>query len=280
MGLSDLLRAVFLGPPKPTVDPMAFSAAMAERLRAACPGAAVQVEAPLALLMVADGVDRPLYLDSIYRRVAAATDDAGREADIAAWIAAAISPAPGDIASIDDLVPVLTSPDGEPGPWGGEVGIGHEGRGEPLNPYLRVIYAVDTPHGLTGVGAAWFAARGIDASGLRRCAVDNLRAKLPRLDVQRGGGLNAVIAGGHHESALLLFDEFWAREIPRLRGEPIIAVPARDVLLFCDGANAKAVAELRRQASSIHADAAHALTPVIFRRHADGRLEPFDALAF
>ena len=281
MGLADLLRAVFVGPPKPAVDPDAFSAAMAERLRAARPAAEVRVDAPLGLTLIERGSERALHLDGLYRRVLATHEVGEREAAAADWIGAACSAAPEERATADDIVPLLASPDGEPGrPGHAHAGLDAATPGEWLNPCLRVVYAVDTPHGAVEVPPSWFAARGVDPAGLRRRAVANLRATLPGLHVQRGGGLNVVIAGGRHESALLLFDEFWARERPRLRGDALVAVPARDVLLFCDGAKAKAVDELRRQAASIHADAAFPLTPVVFLRHADGRVEPVDARAF
>jgi len=275
MGWWDALKSALFGARRPALDPDAFTEDMASRLRAAMPGRTVAVSSRLSLSIEgADGLQQ-VFLDNAYRFAAEAADDAGREAVIAAWLASSTGAAASDAAGIDDIVPVLKSPDWFDALPAREDGrpVGH--RSEALNAHLAIVYAIDTPHNVAYVGEDRFVDRGIGVDGLRRRAVDNLRAKLPRLEVQRGGGLNMVVAGGYYEASIVLLDEFWVRERERLRGDPVIAIPARDVLVFGDSADPKVVAELRRHATEIHADAAYALSPVLFQRFADGRIEPF-----
>jgi uncharacterized protein YtpQ (UPF0354 family) len=273
MGWFDALRALFTGGSASRIDPDAFTADMVERVRAAMPGVDVRVSATLSLAV---GGEQQMFLDNVFRHAANARDEREREAAIAAWVASMSQASASDSAGIDDVVPVLKAPDwieAVPNLADGERPVY---RTEAVNAHLAIVYAVDTPHSVAYVPESWFVERGIDAEGLRRRAVDNLRGKLPGLEVQRGGGLNMVVAGGYYEASILLFDEFWAREVGRLRGDPVIAIPARDVLVFGDSDDEKAVADLRRHAVDIHADAAYALSPRLFRRYADGRVEPFD----
>jgi uncharacterized protein YtpQ (UPF0354 family) len=83
-----------------------------------------------------------------------------------------------------------------------------------------------------------------------------------------------VIADGNYEASLLLFSDLWAREREKLRGEPVAAVPARDLLLFADSADADAVAQLRQLAAKMRAEATYSLTDRLFVLRED-RWEPF-----
>lgn len=278
MGWLDGLLTRVSGPRRPVLDPDDFTERLAARLREALPGVQVHITTRLSLAVEREAGAQQVLLHNAYRSAANAADDAGRDAVIDAWLASTATMAGGDDASADDIVPVLKSTD-----WFEELPTRDDGtrpahRREALNADLVIVYAIDTPHNLAYVEAAWFEQRGIGADGLRRRAVDNLRAKLPGLEVQRGGGLNMVVAGGFHESSIILFDDFWAREAGRFRGDPVIAMPARDVLVFGDSENPKAVADLRRNAQDIHADAAYALSPKLFRRFADGRIEAYDTV--
>ncbi len=275
MGWLDALQATLLGRRGPALDPDAFTEQMAERLRAAQPSADVAVTSRLALWV--DGeVGGQFFLESVYRSAASASDDDQREVAIAAWLASVGNAEADAQCNADDIVPVMV--------YSGASGVYAERSGgtrparriEALNNELSIAYAVATPLKLMQVDERWFDQRGIATEGLRRCAINNLRAKLPGLDVQRSSALNVVIAGGYFEASVLLFDDFWAREAGRLRGDPVVAIPAHDVLLFGDSAKPKVLAEIRRQAREIHADAAYVLSPHLFRRLSDGRVVLFE----
>lgn len=276
MSLFASLFSRWLGPPRPALDPDAFTQMCRERLHARLPAAAVEVLAPLALAVEHGDERGQIFLDNAFRLACQAVDDIERGEVIDRFLAALVDGSGSAAEGIDDIVPVL-----KPSAWFDGLARPEDGSPsvcwtEPLAADMAIVYAVDTPDQLRFVTEPWFVERGIPLDGLLRRAVGNLRAKIPKLEVQRGGGVNLVIAGGVHEAAILLFDDFWARETPRLRGDPVIAIPARDVLVFGDSSDARALAELRRYAQDIHADAAYALSPRLLRRHADGRIEPFD----
>jgi uncharacterized protein YtpQ (UPF0354 family) len=276
MSLLASLLARWSGPGRTPIDPEAFTDRFADRLRIRLPAAEIEILAPLSLSITFDGDRGQLFLDNLFRRACAAADDLERADIVERHLAALVESKTGAGAGAEDIVPVLKSDARSLGLPGSDHEDQPRHRIEPLVAGLSIVYAVDSADTITFVAESWFAERGIPAEGLRRQAVDNLRGKLPRLDVQRGGGLNMVMAGGHYESSLLLFDDFWAGEAARLRGDPVIAVPARDVLLFADAAHSRALVELQQQAQAVHADAAYALTPRLFRRSVDGHLALFD----
>ena len=273
--LSSLLSAVSTRTDA-RLDPDVFTSSMAERFRQAIPAADVEIVTRLTLTINGADGQHQVFLDNIYAGIANEPDPMQQGAAVESWLASMLSIASSDGGAAEDVVPVLKSED-----WFKSLPSRSDGtrpahRTEALNRHLTLIYAVDTPQQVSFVEASWFEERDIAADGLRRRAVDNLRGKLPGLEVQRGGGLNMVVAGGYYESSVLLFDDFWAREVGRLRGDPVIAVPARDVLVFADGHDVRAVASLREHAVGIHADAAYALSPHLFFRRPDGRIEPYD----
>lgn len=276
MGWLDSLMAAFSTRSPVRLDPDAFTASMAERFRQALPCAEVDVVTRLTLAIHRANGQQQVFLDNLYANIVHEPDPMAQGEAVESWLASMLGVDASDDGGVDDVVPVLKSPG-----WfdslprrDDHAPPGH--RSEALNRHLILVYAVDRPQHVSFVEAAWFNERGIATDGLRRRAVDNLRGRLPGLEVQRGGGLNMVVAGGHYESSVLLFDDFWARETARFRGDPVVAVPARDVLVFADGHDVRAVADLRAHAVGIHADAAYALSPHLFFRRPDGRIEPFD----
>ncbi len=135
---------------------------------------------------------------------------------------------------------------------------------EELNEELVVLYAADTSDNIHYISPEELAKLAIGRSALRRNAVRNLRGLIPGLDVHRGPAIGMVTAGGTYEASLLLFADLWERERERMRGEPVVAVPARDLLLFADSADADALEQLRQMARKAHAESVYAVSDKLF----------------
>ena len=263
------------GPAPPAIDPDEFTDEVAARLRRAAPATGVHV--PTRLVVELDHGRRQLRLQPLWQAMCA-TDEADHETSLRAFCDAALDPRALAAAGPDDVLPLLATPEWLAGLCGG-AGFGPGPMAETLAEGLSLVYAVDSAHGVEVVDAGWFTGQSLPTDSLRARAVENLRGRLPGLEVQRGGGLNLVVAGGQYEAAVLLFDDFWARELPRLKGEAVVAMPSRDVLIYADSRSAGAVTELAAHARGIHADAAFALSPALFIRHADGRITPYSAIS-
>jgi uncharacterized protein YtpQ (UPF0354 family) len=74
-----------------------------------------------------------------------------------------------------------------------------------------------------------------------------------------------VIADGNYEATLILADAVLAK-LPKVDGELVVAIPARDVFVFTGSNNAVGVAALRKVAADLSEQAAHALTPALLVR--------------
>lgn len=91
---------------------------------------------------------------------------------------------------------------------------------------------------------------GVELEAFRAQAIDNLLGFTlgnGRLEIVRTGRAFAVVQGGGIEASLYLADAFWdwLADQGHVPGAVTIAIPARDVLGFCDASDAAAKQELR-----------------------------------
>ena len=135
---------------------------------------------------------------------------------------------------------------------------------EPLNEELIVLYALDTETSIH-----FLAADEIDGvlprEERRATAVNNLLGTLPTIEKHGSDGTYMVTAGGNYEVSLILADSIWNKETFDVKGEFVIAVPARDLLLVTGSEDETGLATLREQAQSFR-EKSYFLTPTLFIR--------------
>lgn len=262
------LRALFGGAqPAPVMTRAEFTEEVARRVRASVPDVDVQVagELELAIDMTDDGGNRA-FLHNAYQMYEGESPKR-RDDLIDRFVRSFAEAAKGLERSPEAIIPVVKDR-----AWLVEVEtsmrqMGREGQDkvyEHLNDDLVVVYAIDTPSNIAYLSPEELARLGVERDALRAVAVRNLRGLLPGIEVQRGEKLNMITADGNYEASLLLFSDLWEREREKLRGEPVAAVPARDLLLFADSADADAVAQLRQLATKMREEAAYSLTDRLF----------------
>ena len=77
--------------------------------------------------------------------------------------------------------------------------------------------------------------------------------------------------GGNFEASLVLLDDLWADSFRRfVSGVYAVAIPARDVLAFCDADSAAGKDELRDLIGRVYPNGDHPLANKLFFRTADG----------
>jgi uncharacterized protein YtpQ (UPF0354 family) len=109
---------------------------------------------------------------------------------------------------------------------------------------MVIMYAIDRPSHFEFVAMRELKARQLSVEELHDLAVKNLPSRLSQVEVHDlGGGLHGLSAGGNLEASLLLLDSLWDQLAARLPGEPLAAVPARD-LLFTIGSGQPNAMEL------------------------------------
>lgn len=252
--------------PEPAWTPSEFAEEIARRLRALLPGRQVERVAPLELVIASTDGNQRVFLDNAYRAYLP-EDAAGREELIGRYVASYAEASAGGLArSREAIVPIVKDR-----AWLEEIramraqsGRTDDAVHEDINEALIVAYAIDTPSNIAYLNEDDLRELGVQPSELRALAIRNLRHLLPRIEVQRGERLGMVVADGNYEASLLLFDDLWARESARLRGVPVVAVPARDLLLFADSADREAVEQLAAVARQLHDEASYALSDRLF----------------
>lgn len=139
---------------------------------------------------------------------------------------------------------------------------------------LGVFYGFGLEQGIVFANALDLKGLGIAREGLRELAVANYRRRYPHIGLERlRPGLYLVTEGGDLESSVLLDAVFWERHAHLLAGDPIVAAPARDVVL-CSGSKQPGIAgELRKLAGELVRKAAeNRLTADLYARRG-GRWE-------
>ena len=136
---------------------------------------------------------------------------------------------------------------------------------DPYEGELVVVYAVDTPSSIAFLGRADLEKAGLSKARLRAIAPGNLLAHLPEIEV-RGEGRLMVLADGNYEASLLLVDAFWESGRVKVDGDPVVAIPARDVLLVCGSNDLASVRELRRWAKKAIGEMTYPLSSELWVR--------------
>jgi uncharacterized protein YtpQ (UPF0354 family) len=139
----------------------------------------------------------------------------------------------------------------------------------PFVPPLLVSYLVDTGEQYSYVQSRHLREDGLDAAALHAIGLDNLSHLSSTTTVRRAGSAFAVVMGGGFEASLMLLDWIWDDEFRQyVKGDYAVAVPARDILAFCDASSSTGVHELRQIVQRVYDDGDHLLTKQLYvRRH-------------
>lgn len=133
---------------------------------------------------------------------------------------------------------------------------------------LLVAYLVDLGESFGYVQGRDLKTAGIDAEQLHAHALVNLEeAADGKVTIRQNGATRALSFDGNFEASLILLDNLWDDVLREYHdGTPAIAVPARDVLCFCNAASTAGVAELRAVIRRVWPRGDHLLSNQIFER--------------
>ena len=121
----------------------------------------------------------------------------------------------------------------------------HEG----YNPELIICYAEDSDRGIRYLQDDDLKEAGIAREGLRELAIANLKRLLPDISAQGVEGIYMMTADGTYESSLILFDDIWTDGRWEEKGEIVVAIPSRDLLLITGTGEAEGLEKLREVAA-------------------------------
>lgn len=261
------------------VTPREFTREFAEALRRAGSGLKVDIVKDLELKVTsADGRDSTSFLDNaydVYRQ------DPKTKADVIQRFVTAGLETIGAIRDGVDrsrIVPVIKDR-----PWLEETRHALLSRGarevpehvyEDFSPDLIILYAEDSPKNIRYVGPKDLELAKIDRSELRALACDNLKRLLPKIERHGTNGLYMVSAGGDYEASLLLLDSIWSSGQMDVKGDIVVAIPTRDLLLVTGSQNPQEVEKVKQMVKEASTSGSYRLTQKLFV-YRNGRFEEF-----
>lgn len=256
-----------------------FQAEMLASLQTSLPDAEISVVEEFEIsLVLPDRETQTIYLDNAFHAYSA--EDPERRHELIArylrsWVAIT---KPQEIA-LDMVVPMVKSrawlSDMQDALTDASSGVSLL-LSEPLNDELYIVYAINSADSIAYASSEQITGLGLQAQELRAEAIRNMRGLIPGITIERGPLVSMVVAGGDFEASLILFPDLWEREAARMKGRPVFAIPARDLLLFADSANAQGIDELRALAVRMHGESTYPLTSDLFIA-TEGRFEFLEA---
>ena len=134
-------------------------------------------------------------------------------------------------------------------------------------PGLLTAYLVDEGDSFAYVQGRDLRHAGIAEEELHRQAIANLATLAQdRLTIRENGPVSALFLDGNFEASLLLLDDLWTDRLREYARDPIVAIPSRDVLAFCDVESAAGVSALRAVVKRVWPLGDHPLTENLYRR--------------
>jgi uncharacterized protein YtpQ (UPF0354 family) len=133
---------------------------------------------------------------------------------------------------------------------------------------LVVVYAFDEDTQFRMVAQRDLVRLGVDRAALSEAAHDHLLDRMADLQLlDRPDGCGMVRLDGNLESSAILVPELW-HDIGEILGdEVLVAVPARDIVLFCGAGNDAVKRALRAARDRALAVGDHKITGDLFRFH-------------
>jgi uncharacterized protein YtpQ (UPF0354 family) len=140
---------------------------------------------------------------------------------------------------------------------------------------LWIVYALDLPKTTTSLGESKMKEMKIAPEELRSLALSNLRNILPDTEQHGDGPWYMLTAGGDYTASLLLFDDLWSELQGSVEGDIVVAVPARDVVLFTGSRSQQGIEMVRHKAREIVEGGDHVVSQTLLRRIA-GKWKVFE----
>ncbi len=251
-----------------TLAPQAFTETFVQRLKTAWPDTKVTTKDNL--FVHAEGPNGRTLDISLANLYAGYRSNPGGLNELIRDYVAKISPPRGSSTTSAALDRTLIIPVIKDRPWLDEVNgriraqVGKDAPGvavDDFNNELVVIYALDDSKRMRYLMADELS--GIERDGLRTLALKNLTRIMPKIQMATDGTLAMMIAGGDYEASLLLLDNIWTDGTVKVKGDVVVAIPTRSMLLVT-GSQDRAGLKRMREIVAKNADAPYRLTTALF----------------
>lgn len=254
---------------QPVLSERQFTEEFARALRKASPGIRVEIIEPLVLKVTApDREESTAFLDNAYTSYKQAP--AEKKDVIARYVASSLETLSARDAAVDEsrIVPVVKDRG-----WLEDTRQAMKERGakeipeyvhEDLNRELIVLYAQDSSNSIRYLMPADIEKLSVGRKGLGKLARDNLKRILPKIESHAGEGTYMLTAGGDYEASLLLLDSIWTANNFQVKGDIVVTIPTRDLLLVTGSEDKPGLARIRAIAAKAFEEGPYRLTTVLF----------------
>ncbi|PYJ06347.1 MAG: hypothetical protein DME25_06885 [Verrucomicrobia bacterium] len=281
-----LLAAVGLCPACSRSDiltPREFTRAFADALRKADPGLKVAIVRDLELKITsADGRDSTSFFDNAYDMYK--QDPKAKHDVIQRFVTAGLDSirTVGDAVDRARIVPVIKDR-----PWLEETGQALVSRGakkvpeyvyENFSPDLIILYAEDSPKHIRYLEPKDLEVARIQRSELRALACANLKRILSKIERHGTNGLYMITAGGDCEASLLVLDSMWSGGQFQVKGDVVVAIPTRDLLLVTGSQTPQGIKQVKKMVKDASTGGAYRVTQKLFV-YRNGRFSEFNGAA-
>ncbi len=140
---------------------------------------------------------------------------------------------------------------------------------------LWIVYAIDQLESTSVLSVDVMRELGLLHSDLRKRAIANLGRLLSDLETIRIGEFHELTSESSvYLAGALLLDDIWDYAETLVEGDVIVALPARDTLLFTGASNRAGLSGLRQAVDSVFSDGDHLISRTLLRR-IDGQWKLF-----
>jgi len=146
---------------------------------------------------------------------------------------------------------------------------------EKYNDKLVIVYAEDGENGIAYFTTERFKESGLNKDSLFPIAFRNLDAVLPKIEILGEKGYYMITAGGNYEASLILLNDIWTKENMPVKGDIIIAIPTRDLLLVTGSKDSEGIKKIKSVAKEAWDTGPYQLTPDLFRWNGK-KFEPYN----
>jgi uncharacterized protein YtpQ (UPF0354 family) len=219
-------------------------------------------------VVLPDGTEAAINPDNLHINLQAASDDAARSAVLGDFVANTLDAVSGmsETSSadmpLDRVMPVLRAYDFLQEPEASTLPTTEFPGG------LTVYWVIDQLTSTQSVSDEQLAASGLTQAELGARALENLRKRAEDIQLVDMGGSTGIVLDGYYESSLLLLPEFW-QDIDTRLGTVVAAPLARDVVIYLDGDDAAAVANVRDIVRTQFGQVAYPVSSDLFRWDGD-----------
>lgn len=133
------------------------------------------------------------------------------------------------------------------------------------NDQLMVVFAEDTDYSLRYINSEDINGLGIDNDTLLTFALNNLRNILPQVNKIEGDNIWGLAAGGNIENSLILLSHLWTKENFPVKGDIVVSIPNRDILLVGDSANKESMVKIKEDTSKLFETGSYPVSNKLFK---------------